>query len=457
MSAKNKSVYICSACGVSSPKWAGQCTDCGGWNTLEETVAEGAPVSTRLAGYAGKSDGRVVLLSKVVAGKDIRISMGMDELDRVLGGGLVAGSVILLGGDPGIGKSTLLLQAMAGLGGRLKTLYVSGEESPEQVSLSAQRMGLDADGIHLLAETRVERILDVAQRERPQVMVLDSIQTLFSMQLQSVPGSVAQVKECAAQLVRYAKQSGTALFLIGHVTKEGTLAGPRVLEHMVDTVLYFEGDPGGRYRLVRAIKNRFGAVNELGVFAMTDKGLKEVNNPSALFLSRHQDTVAGSGIMVTREGTRPLLIEVQALVDESHLGQPRRVTLGLEQNRLSMLLAVLHRHGGIPMVDQDVFVNVVGGVKVSETAADLVVILAILSSFRDRPLPRDLIIFGEVGLAGEIRPVPNGQERLKEALKHGFKKAIIPAANAPRGGQLKGMEILAANRLSEVIDYLAES
>jgi DNA repair protein RadA/Sms len=408
--------------------------------------------ASRFAGYAGDIQPLVQNLSDVQPGQEVRMPVGMEELDRVLGGGLVTGSVVLIGGDPGIGKSTLLLQALATFSDQLKVLYVSGEESPEQVSLRSKRLGIKADAVRILAETQVERILDHARSEVPQAMVIDSIQTLYTEILQSAPGSVGQVRESAAQLVRFAKQTGVALFLVGHVTKEGTLAGPRVLEHMVDTVLYFEGDPGGRYRIIRAVKNRFGAINELGVFAMTDRGLKEVRNPSSIFLSRHEQPVAGSVIMVTMEGTRPLLVEVQALVDDSQLSNPRRVTLGLEQNRLAMLLAVQHRHGGVLMSDQDVFVNVVGGVRVSETAADLPVLLAVLSSFRDRTLPNDLIVFGEVGLAGEIRPVPNGQERLREAAKLGFKRALMPSANAPKSG-VDGLDIHAVSRYSEVLDW----
>ncbi|MEJ2059749.1 MAG: DNA repair protein RadA [Gammaproteobacteria bacterium] len=449
--AKVKTQYQCTACGALHPKWSGQCGECGAWNTLEEVAT--APPTTknpRFMGYAGESPVRSI--ADVALEADPRTLIGMEEFDRVLGGGLVHGSVVLLGGDPGIGKSTLLLQALAALTG-LKGLYVTGEESLQQVSLRARRLDLPLEGLRLFTETHVERILATAEQERPQVMVIDSIQTLYTELLGSAPGSVSQVRESAAQLVRYAKQTNTALFLVGHVTKEGTLAGPRVLEHMVDTVLYFEGDPGGRYRVLRAVKNRFGAVNELGVFAMGDKGLKGVSNPSAIFLSRHEAPVSGSVIMVTREGTRPLLVEVQALVDDSHGAHPRRVTVGLEQNRLAMLLAVMHRHGGVAMYDQDVFVNVVGGVRVSETAADLAVLLAALSSLRDRSLPADLVVFGEVGLAGEIRPVPNGQERLKEAAKHGFKRAIIPKGNAPKGG-IKGMEIVATSRLEEAIGQL---
>jgi DNA repair protein RadA/Sms len=366
--------------------------------------------------------------------------------------------VVLLGGDPGIGKSTLLLQTSSALGAAGGaagggTLYVTGEESPEQVRLRADRLGVATAGVRLLAETQVERILDAAERERPRAMVVDSVQTVYTELLGSAPGSVAQVRESAALLVRFAKRTGTAVFLVGHVTKEGALAGPRVLEHMVDTVLYFEGDGGSRFRVVRAIKNRFGAANELGVFAMTERGLKEVSNPSAIFLSRHGDPVAGSVVLVTREGSRPLLVEAQALVDESRLANPRRVTVGLDQSRLSMLLAVLHRHGGVATYDQDVFLNVVGGVRVTETAADLPALLAVLSSLRDRPLPRELVVFGEVGLAGEVRPVPGGEERLHEAAKHGFQRAIVPAANRPRR-PVEGMEVVGARRLADALDAL---
>ncbi len=453
--AAGKRVYTCSNCGGQSPKWAGQCPDCKAWNTLEETAAAAArPRNPRFDGYAGEAnENRVRTLSSVPAEESSGIPTGTGELDRVLGGGLVPGSVVLIGGDPGIGKSTLLIQTLTGLAETLPALYVSGEESPEQISLRAQRLGLPGDGLKLLAETCVERILSLARQESPAVMVIDSIQTIYTEQLQSAPGSVAQVRESAAQLVRFAKQRGSAVFLVGHVTKEGALAGPRVLEHMVDTVLYFEGEPGSQFRLIRTIKNRFGAVNELGVFAMTDKGLKAVSNPSAIFLSRHEEEISGSVILVTREGSRPLLVEVQALVDESPLANPRRVTLGLEQNRLSMLLAVLHRHCGIAMYDQDVYVNVVGGVRITETAADLSVLLAVLSSFRDRPAPRDLVAFGEVGLAGEIRPVQNGQERLKEAAKHGFRKAIVPRANAPRR-PIDGLEVVAIDRLPEILELI---
>ena len=451
--AKTKVQYHCTACGSVHSKWNGQCSDCGEWNTLEESVVStNQPKSNpRFTGYSGDQVS-IRSLSEVAIQEDPRTPTSLPELDRVLGGGMVAGSVILIGGDPGIGKSTILLQTLCELTDT-SNLYVTGEESMQQVSLRAKRLDLPAEHMRLLTETCVETILSLAAREKPQLMVIDSIQTLFTEQLQSAPGSVSQIRESAAQLVRFAKQTQTTLFIVGHVTKEGTLAGPRVLEHMVDTVLYFEGDPGGRYRILRAVKNRFGAVNELGVFAMTEQGLKGVSNPSAIFLSRHEEPVPGSAIMVTREGTRPLLVEVQALVDTSHGGHARRVALGLEQNRLAMLLAVLHRHGDIPMFDQDVFINVVGGVKISETAVDLPLLLAALSSFRNRPLPNNVVIFGEVGLAGEIRPVPNGEERLREATKHGFKRAIIPKANKPHQA-IKGLEVVLAARLEDAIDAL---
>ncbi|MGB1008803.1 MAG: DNA repair protein RadA [Thiolinea sp.] len=451
--AKVKTQYHCTACGSVHNKWNGQCSDCGEWNTLEESIASTSqvPKSSRFTGYSGEQIA-VRSLKDVQIQEDPRTATSLPELDRVLGGGLVSGSVILIGGDPGIGKSTILLQTLCELE-TINSLYVTGEESMQQVSLRAKRLDLPADHLRLLTETCVETVLTLAQSERPQLMVIDSIQTLFTEQLQSAPGSVSQIRESAAQLVRFAKQTQTIMFIVGHVTKEGTLAGPRVLEHMVDTVLYFEGDPGGRYRILRAVKNRFGAVNELGVFAMTEQGLKGVSNPSAIFLSRHEEPVPGSAIMVTREGTRPLLVEVQALVDNSHGGHARRVALGLEQNRLAMLLAVLHRHGDIPMFDQDVFINIVGGVKISETAVDLPLLIAALSSFRNRSLPNDVVIFGEVGLAGEIRPVPNGEERLREAAKHGFKRAIIPKANKPHQS-IKGLEVVLAARLEDAIDAL---
>lgn len=450
--AKAKIQYSCTACGASHTKWAGQCGDCGEWNTMSETIT--AITTNNRQGFAGKKgNAQIQALKDIPMHADMRTPTNISELDRVLGGGLVHGSVTLIGGDPGIGKSTLLTQTLASLSQTLPCLYVTGEESLQQISMRAHRLGLEDRGLKLLSETCVENIITLASEQTPKVIVIDSIQTIYTEALQSAPGAVAQVRESAAQLVRFAKQTGTALFLVGHVTKEGTLAGPRVLEHMVDTVLYFEGDPGERYRMIRAIKNRFGAVNELGIFAMTEEGLKTVSNPSAIFLSRHEEPVAGSIITVTREGSRPLLIELQALVDESHSHNPRRVCLGLDPNRLNMLLAVMHRHAGIAMFDQDVFINIVGGVRLTETSADTALILASLSSFRDKPLPNDVFTFGEVGLAGEIRPVPNGQERLREAAKHGFKTAIIPRANMPRkGGSIDGLNIIAVQRVSELID-----
>ncbi len=451
---KTKYVYSCSACGAQAPKWAGQCGDCGAWNTIIEMAAAAGPGRhPRFAGFTGSLSTEIVSLTEVSPEQITRQATGIGEFDRVLGGGLVPGSVSLIGGDPGIGKSTLLLQTLVQLALTQKVLYVTGEESLQQVSLRAHRLGLEASRVRLLAETQIEQILLATQAEQPDVIVIDSIQTVFTEQLQSAPGSVAQVRESAAQLVRFAKQTNTALFLVGHVTKEGTLAGPRVLEHMVDTVLYFEGDSGSRYRLVRAIKNRFGAVNELGVFAMTETGLKEVTNPSAIFLSRHDAQVSGSVVMVTLEGSRPLLVEVQALVDESPLSNPRRVTVGLEHNRLAMLLAVLHRHGGVVTHDQDVFANVVGGVRVTETAADLPILMSIMSSLRDRPLPNDVVVFGEIGLAGEIRPVASGQERLHEAQKHGYQRAVVPKGNVPKKG-IAGMEITGVQRLDEALNAL---
>ena len=421
--------YQCQQCGAVAAKWAGQCAECEQWNTLEEGVAPAATAAPRLNAYTGEAP-QIINLNAVNAIAEPRLGTGLAELDRVLGGGLVVGSVVLLGGDPGIGKSTLLLQSLAHYrDAGTTTLYVSGEESAGQIAMRADRLKVPRDTLRLLTETEIERVLTIAAREKPAVMVIDSIQTVYTSALHSAPGSVAQVRECAAQLVRFAKATRTAIYLVGHVTKEGALAGPRVLEHMVDAVLYFEGELSGRYRLVRAFKNRFGAVNELGVFAMTDRGLREVANPSAILLSRHEQPVPGSVVMVTREGTRPLLVEVQALVDDSVLANPRRVTVGLDHNRLSMLLAVLHRHGGVATAGCDVFANIVGGVRVTETGVDLAVVLAVLSSLRDRPLPADLVVFGEIGLAGEIRPVQNGPERLREAAKHGFKRALVPKAN----------------------------
>ncbi len=449
---RHKTVFSCSECGSQAAKWAGQCGDCGAWNTLiEDIITTSSKTAPRYSGYAGES--AVCNITDVSVVARARVSTGFSELDRVLGDGLVNGSAVLIGGDPGIGKSTLLIQAIASLSQRVGTLYVTGEESLQQVSMRAHRLGLASDKVRLLAETQVQRILALADKEKPGVLVIDSIQTVYTDQLNSAPGSVSQVRESAAHLVQYAKQSGTSIFLVGHVTKEGALAGPRVLEHMVDTVLYFEGDASSRYRVIRAVKNRFGAVNEVGVFDMSEKGLREVSNPSAIFVSRHQEPVSGSVIMVTREGTRPMLVEVQALVTESHLPNPRRVTVGLDQNRLAMLLAVLQRHGGIAMYDQDVFVNVVGGVRLSETAADLAVILSALSSMRDKALPNDLAVFGEIGLAGEIRPVQNGQERIKEAAQYGYKRVIVPLANKP-ARPIKGLEVIAVQQLVEAIEQL---
>lgn len=457
--ARAKTAYVCTDCGAEHSKWQGQCVECGAWNTLGEVVlapASAAKVSVgaQRSGYAGGAAGpaRVTPLTAVALTCEARSGTGIGELDRVLGGGLVQGSVVLIGGDPGIGKSTLLLQMLGTLDARLASVYVTGEESLAQVAARAQRLGLPLEPLKALAETCIERILEQAAATRPQVLVVDSIQTIWTELLTAAPGAVSQVRESAAKLTRFAKETGTSVFLVGHVTKEGGIAGPRVLEHMVDAVLYFEGESGSRFRVLRAFKNRFGAVNELGVFAMSDKGLREVPNPSAIFLSAHSGPTSGSAVMVTREGSRPLLVEVQALVDQSSLGNPRRVALGLEQNRLAMLLAVLHRHGGVAAYDQDVFVNVVGGIRVQETAADLPVLLAVLSSLRDRPLPDKTIAFGEVGLSGEIRPVPNGEERLKEAATHGFRRAIVPRANAPRHGNVGAMEIVGVERLAQAID-----
>ena len=455
--AKARTAYVCSECGAEFSKWQGQCGECGAWNSLSEIVLESAAAAklpaSRRSGWAGKVDApKVTALKDVRHHEDARVSTGIGEFDRVLGGGLVEGAVVLVGGDPGIGKSTLLLQAITQMSATLPGLYVTGEESLAQVAGRAARLGLPLDGVSALAETGVERILEHASVLQPKLIVADSIQTLWTESLTAAPGSVSQVRESAARLVRYAKETGAAVFLVGHVTKEGGIAGPRVLEHMVDAVLYFEGDSGSRFRVLRAFKNRFGAVNELGVFAMGEKGLREVPNPSAIFLSGGSAQQPGSCVMVTREGTRPLLVEVQALVDGSSLSNPRRVAVGLEQNRLAMLLAVLHRHGGIVVSDQDVFVNVVGGIRVQETAADLPVLLAILSSMRDKALADKTVAFGEVGLSGEIRPVPNGEERLKEAATHGFKRAIVPKANAPKAGSYKGMEVVAVERLADALE-----
>jgi DNA repair protein RadA/Sms len=452
--ARPKTVFNCTECGGQSLKWQGQCPHCSAWNTMVEGVAEAGarPGAHRFAALGGTS--AVVELAEVEARDFPRLPTLIGEFDRVLGGGLVEGGVVLIGGDPGIGKSTLLLQATARLAEQVPVLYVTGEESAQQVALRARRLGVNAASVRLLAEIELERIQEAIASQKPRVAVIDSIQTLYSGALTSAPGSVAQVRECAAQLTRVAKQGGTTVVFVGHVTKEGTLAGPRVLEHMVDTVLYFEGETHTSFRLIRAFKNRFGAVNEIGVFAMTEKGLREVANPSALFLAQHQAGVAGSCVMVTQEGTRPLLVELQALVDEAHGAAPRRLAVGLEQNRLAMLLAVLHRHAGIACFDQDVFLNAVGGVRIAEPGADLAVTLAVVSSLRNRALPAKHVAFGEVGLAGEVRPVQRGQERLREAAKLGFTHAIVPAANRPRH-PIPGLEVVAVERLVQAVDYIS--
>ncbi|MDZ7642737.1 MAG: DNA repair protein RadA [Desulfurivibrio sp.] len=451
--AKTKINYICSACGEGAAKWAGQCPACGAWNTLEEGRP---PVVPAAESRSGGFSGTVMPVQKIGAvelAEEPRIATGLGELDRVLGGGLVPGSVVLVGGDPGVGKSTALLQVGSKLGAARRVLYVSGEESPRQIAMSCHRLGLAEPGMLLLAETVIENILATAAEVKPQVLVIDSIQTMQVGALNAAPGGVTQVREAAARLTRFAKETGTAVFLVGHVTKSGNLAGPRVLEHMIDVVCYFEGNIDSRYRLLRAVKNRFGAVNELGVFAMTDRGLKEVSNPSAIFLSRQDEALPGSLVTVLWEGSRPLLVELQALVDQSRAEIPRRLAVGLENSRLAMLLAVLHRHGRLPTYDRDVFVNVVGGVRVNETAADLALLLAVASSYHNRAIPRDLAVFGEVGLSGEIRPVQSGQERLREAAKHGFKRAVVPKANAPRE-QIAGLEVQPVARLAQALDNL---
>ncbi len=445
---KTKTRFICNQCAAIFSQWAGQCTQCGVWNAIVEEAIVPVSKNMRSGNYANQRSA-VTFVEEVVLDCEVRMDCGLSELNRVLGGGLVDGSVVLIGGDPGIGKSTLLLQTLANLSLQHPILYVTGEESLQQVAMRAKRLQLPLGGLRLLAETHVETILAHATKEKPRIIVIDSVQTIFTDTINSAPGGVSQVREAAAQLVRFAKMTQTAIFLVGHVTKDGALAGPRVLEHMVDCVLYFEGQSDSRFRVIRAIKNRFGAVNELGVFAMTETGLKEISNPSAIFLSRQPDPTPGSAVMVTWEGTRSMLVEVQALVDEAAGQQPKRVTAGLEHNRVPILLAVLHRHGGIATFDQDVFINVVGGVKVTETGSDLALLAAVVSSLRNRIFPSDTIIFGEIGLAGEIRPVQSGQERLKEAVKHGFKRAIVPYANAPK--QDLGIEVLAVKHLQEML------
>ncbi|WP_333972422.1 DNA repair protein RadA [Alteromonas mediterranea] len=453
--AKRKTAYVCSDCGAEFPRWQGQCSECKAWNTISEFVVASAKSATRqtTSGYAGQTVAKIETLNAIDLESLPRFSSTFKELDRVLGGGIVPGAAMLIGGSPGAGKSTLLLQVMCQMAKSESALYVTGEESLQQVAMRAKRLNLPDDKLMMLAETNVETICDLALTQKPKIMVIDSIQVMHVSDVQSAPGSVSQVRESAAYLTRFAKQNHIAMFIVGHVTKDGNLAGPKVLEHCIDSSMMLEGESDGRYRTLRSHKNRFGAVNELGVFAMTEKGLKEVSNPSAIFLSRGDNETPGSSVMVIWEGTRPLLVEIQALVDYSQMSNPRRIAVGLDQNRLSMLLAVLHRHGNVQMNDQDVFVNVVGGVRVSETSADLALLLAMISSFRNRSLPRDLIVFGEVGLAGEIRPVPNGTERIIEAAKHGFKRAVVPKANAPKQA-INGMKVVPVARLSEALDAL---
>lgn len=453
--AKQKTAFVCGDCGSEFNKWQGQCADCGAWNTVVEFKLGPARSTASKSSRKGFAEdlAEAKILSEVSVENLLRVSTGFGEFDRVLGGGLVPGSAILIGGNPGAGKSTLLLQTMCHLATQMEALYITGEESLQQVAMRAQRLGLPSDKLRMMAETNIDSICLSAEKYQPKVLVVDSIQVVYNEELTSAPGSVSQVRECAAVLIRLAKQTGTVLFLVGHVTKDGSLAGPKVLEHMIDCSIMLEDTDDSRFRTLRGQKNRFGAVNELGVFAMTGEGLKEVKNPSAIFLNRSAETSSGSAVMAVWEGTRPLLVEIQALVDDSQLGNPRRVAVGLEQNRLAMLLAVLHRHGGLQVGDQDVFANVVGGVKVLETSADLALLLAIVSSFKNQPLPKDMVIFGEVGLSGEIRPVPSGQERLHEAAKHGFKRAIVPIANVPKEG-VKGMEVIGARRLTDALSAL---
>ncbi|VGM94912.1 DNA repair protein RadA [uncultured Avibacterium sp.] len=453
--AKAKTAFVCNDCGAEYARWQGQCNACKAWNTITEIRLAPAKASRadRFSGYAGETQAKIQTLADISLQEVPRFHSGFYELDRVLGGGIVTGSAILIGGHPGAGKSTLLLQVMCGLAQNMTALYVTGEESLQQVAMRANRLGLPTDRLNMLSETSVEQICHLADQLKPQIIVVDSIQVMHLADIQSSPGSVSQVRECAAFLTRYAKTRQVAIVMVGHVTKDGTLAGPKVLEHAIDCSLLLEGEADSRFRTLRSHKNRFGAVNELGVFAMTEQGLREVKNPSAIFLSRGEEDTAGSSVMVLWEGTRPLLVEIQALVDHSMLANPRRVAVGLEQNRLALLLAVLHRHGGLQMSDQDVFVNVVGGVKVSETSADLALLLALISSFRNRPLPKDLVVFGEVGLAGEIRPVPSGQERISEAAKHGFTRAIVPFANKPKSA-VKNMQVFTVKKLIDALNIL---
>ncbi|MBG6244598.1 DNA repair protein RadA [Candidatus Symbiopectobacterium sp. 'North America'] len=452
-----KRAFVCNECGADYPRWQGQCSACNAWNTITEVRLAAAATSRtdRRTGYAGDHEGisRVQKLSDISLEALPRFSTGFSEFDRVLGGGMVPGSAILIGGNPGAGKSTLLLQTLCKLSEQMKTLYVTGEESLQQVAMRAHRLGLPTQHLSMLSETSIEQICLIAEQEQPRLMVIDSIQVMHLADIQSSPGSVAQVRETAAYLTRFAKTRGVAIVMVGHVTKDGSLAGPKVLEHCIDCSVLLDGDADSRFRTLRSHKNRFGAVNELGVFAMTELGLREVSNPSAIFLSRGDEVMSGSSVMVVWEGTRPLLVEIQALVDHSMMANPRRVAVGLEQNRLALLLAVLHRHGGLQMADQDVFVNVVGGVKVTETSADLALLLSLVSSLRDRPLPQDLVVFGEVGLSGEIRPVPSGQERISEAAKHGFKRAIVPHANAPKRPSAN-MQVFGVKKLTDALEIL---
>lgn len=451
-----KTAYVCNDCGAEFSRWQGQCSACKAWNTISEVrliSASNSAKNDRFSGYAGETRAKIQTLSEISLQETPRFTSGFKELDRVLGGGIVPGSAILIGGHPGAGKSTLLLQVMCGLAKNMTALYVTGEESLQQVAMRANRLNLPTDKLNMLSETSVEQICNLADQLKPQIIVVDSIQVMHLSDIQSSPGSVAQVRECASFLTRYAKTRQVAIIMVGHVTKDGTLAGPKVLEHAIDCSLLLEGEADSRFRTLRSHKNRFGAVNELGVFGMTEQGLREVKNPSAIFLSRGDEQTPGSSVMVLWEGTRPLLVEIQALVDHSMLANPRRVAVGLEQNRLALLLAVLHRHGGLQMSDQDVFVNVVGGVKVGETGADLALLLALISSFRNRPLPQDLVVFGEVGLAGEIRPVTSGQERISEAAKHGFKRAIVPFANKPKS-TVENMEVFTVKKLSDALTIL---
>ena len=452
--AKNKTAYVCTDCGAEYARWLGQCNECKAWNTISEFRAPKVSArSGNFSGFAGQVEAKVQILDSIDLTDLPRFSSGFSEFDRVLGGGIVPGSAILIGGEPGAGKSTLLLQTMCTLAASMPTLYVTGEESLQQVAMRAKRLDLATDKLKLLSETSVESICHIAAKEQPKIMVVDSIQVMHMADIQSAPGSVSQVREAAAYLTRFAKQHHVAMIIVGHVTKDGNLAGPKVLEHCIDCSIMLEGSTDSRFRTLRGHKNRFGAVNELGVFAMTGKGLKEVTNPSAIFLSRSDEQTPGSIVMVLWEGTRPLLVEIQALVDHSALGNPRRIAVGAEQNRLAMLLAVLHRHGGLQMNDQDVFVNVVGGVKVSETSIDLALLLALVSSFRDSALPHNLVVFGEVGLSGEIRPVPSGQERINEAAKHGFTRAIVPYGNLPKQ-KIDGMEVIGVKKISEALEAI---